>query len=371
MALTRRSWRLSWGDAAPWVLMVLIIGCLFAAAQIVTSMVLASGWKRTELSVLRTQSRRTMAVAASLQLRDSLRRIAGPGITVIASPLVTAKDAPEMRALVAVAIDSQLGHRTPRVPIVIAFGFAEKDTLHAIQETVWRYGDGFTSLPRAPGIACVQATPEHKVSWLESPRHSAAARFVSRTACLRFARYGVPGAALGQLVRYSKGTGSWFSDPTVRGYTGAAPLPAHVVQQETGIDLLSLACIAHGGADCTRLLRVPVEISALTGADLHMLNQKSERISDAIPFLLGWLENTMGQERFGALWQDDRPAEIAFPAHGLPAPGDAMRAALIWQVGPVYSSPPLSVREVLFGVVVIVVAFGFVLLARRRRQYVP
>lgn len=367
MAVTGRRWRVHWADAAPWVLMVLIIGLLFGAAQIITSMGVAGRWKQTELAVMRRQVRRTMLVAASLQLRDSLRSIARPGVTISASSLVQPKDAAEIRALIAAEIDSQLGHRAPRVPLVFAFGNSEKDAVGRTQEQVRRYGAGFTSLPTTPGMACVEAKP----SWLRASSASerlGVARWVSRSPCLRFARFGVPGAALRQLIQYSKG--AWHSDPSLH-ESRSSPQPAYVVQQGTGIDLASLACITHGGQACALLLRTPLEISATTGADLHIQFGATETISYAVPFLLGWMESTMAQERFGALWQDDRSADIAFPAHGLPLPPDAMRAALIWYLGPVISSPPLTVLEVVFGGIVILSSIGFALLVRRRRQYVP
>jgi hypothetical protein len=368
MAVTGRRWRIQWADAAPWVLMLLIIGLLFGAAQIMTTLGLGTGMrKQSEIDVMRREVRRTMLVTASLQLRDSLRGIAHAGITIVPSPLVLPKDAAAVRAVITAAIDSQLGHKAPRVPVVFAFGYVEKENVGRTQEQVRRYGAGFTSLPSSPGMACVEAGS----SWLRFSSASerlGVTRWVSRSPCLRFARFGVPGAALRQLIQYSKG--AWHSDPSLH-ESRSSPQPAFVVQQGTGIDLASLACITHGGRACALLLRTPLEISATTGADLHIQFGAAETISYAVPLLLDWMESTMAQERFGALWQDDRSADIAFPAHGLPSPPDAMRAALIWYVGPVISSPPLTVLEAVFGGIVILSSIGFALLVRRRRQYVP
>lgn len=366
MAVTGRRWRIQWADAAPWVLMLLIIGLLFGAAQIMTSMGLTSRWKQSELAVMRSQVRRTMLVAASLQLRDSLRRIARPGVTIVASPLVKPKDVAEMRALIAALMDSLLDHRAPRVPVVLAFGYSEKDAVGRTQEEVRRYGSGFTALPSAPGMACVDARPSSTHAASASERLWVA-RWISRSPCIAFARYGAPGAALRRLVQYTKGT--WYSDASAH-ESRKTPQPTFVVQQETGIDLASLACVVHGGPACARLLGTPVEISATTGADLHIIYGGSRNISYAAPFLLTWMQSTMTPERFAALWQDDRSPDIAFPAHGLPPPPDAMRDALTWLVGPVISSTPLSVREVVFGGILILGSIGFTLLVRRRQQYV-
>lgn len=291
----------------------------------------------------------------TVQMRDSLRALARPGVTILRDPRLSREQAARFEERVRAAW-APLGATSPRVPVVLALSAATKPS--AAQPFI---DPIFTALPTAAGEPCIMVF-RVRDAWRAVERD---ARWMRQTmfGCALLAEHGYPGAGVQDELRrvgWSPSAlqfearswrfgnprstllsfGWWFADE------GFAYIACSAGKRE--------GCLATATMSAPRFRHLP---RGVAGA--------GPRFSDLS--LLALIRSSLSPSDFDRLWRDERPFPVAVAdITGRPI-DDWSHQALLRVARPLESSfsptTPLVGRALLF--LLIAVAATVVMQSRR------
>lgn len=282
--------------------------------------------------------------ARRVQLRDSLRALARPGVSVRIDPQLDTEMARRIEGRIRLAwaafdiIDA-------RVPVVLAGISAQRKDAFPTPS--------FAVLPVSPGEPCLVVVSTESVS-ATNDREERTMRDARRVrelmfGCALYARYGLPGAAVGAELRrvafapvslnfddnsywYWRGQSTLGSAP----YTSSRSLPFFACAAGS-----ISACTEHAGLAVTRLRELPTYTSMQVSNYFDVQGKP----------LLALLQASLSRSDFERLWRDGRSFDVAVRAISGRDVGDWMHQLVLRTTRPLVSSfspiAPLVTRALL------------------------